>query len=273
MPLPESPSKRDYNGDALRAFFALGWRRASTEHTTTFGRVAILALILFIFWALWNATPLGELGTGHLTVTQLFWYLAATETVAMSVGFPYRSVEADVLNGEFASSLVRPVSYVSAALADWIGETTYRFIPVALASIVCGVVATHTVPFDLVSGAFLAVSLWLGCVMVLLCQLVIGLLATWMKSAAPAFWIWQKLFFVLGGLMIPLTFYPSWLAAVAKATPFAAMLFLPASVIFDASLARAAQTLAVQLMWIGVLVLITWFTTRRATAHAIEQGA
>src|SRR5262245_66054850 len=89
----------------LAAFFALGWQRARSEHATTFGRVLLLALILCIFWAMWKATPLAELGgSERLTVEQLLWYLAATEAVTMSVGLPYRIVEADVQSGELASS-------------------------------------------------------------------------------------------------------------------------------------------------------------------------
>jgi viologen exporter family transport system permease protein len=258
---------------ALAAFFLLGWRTAAAERATTFGRIALLALILFIFWSMWRATPLGELGSDRLTVEQLFWYLAATEAVAMCVGYPYRNVEADIQSGELASSLVRPVHYTLATLVNWIGETTQRFIAVLGASIVCGLLATHRLPVDALTGVLLIAALWVSSVMLLLWQFCIGLLSTWMTSSAPAFWVWQKLFFVLGGLMIPLTLYPTWLQDVALATPFAAMLFLPASLTFDTSATNVATVIAAQAFWVGALCLLTWFMSVRAERHVRIHGA
>lgn len=258
---------------ALAAFFVLGWRRAASEHATTFGRLLLLVLILFIFWSMWRVTPLAELGANALTVEQLFWYLAATESVAMSVGFPYRNVESDIQSGEMASSFVRPVHYAFATLANWMGDMTYRLLAVISVSTLCGLWATHALPFDALTALLLVPALWISCVLVLLSQLCIGLLATWMKSAAPAFWIWQKLFFVLGGLIMPLTLYPSWLATTAKATPFAAMLFLPASLTFDASAANIRLLITAQLFWVGALTLLTWMLYDRAEHHLRVHGA
>jgi ABC-2 type transport system permease protein len=264
-------SRREYA--ALLALFVHGWGRAALERTTTIGRITLLVLILFIFWAMWSATPLRELGANGPTVEQMFWYLAATETVAMSVGYPYRIIEADIHSGEIATAFIRPVDYALATLAGWFGEMTYRFIAVATAAFLCGVLATRTVPFDAATGALLLIALWIGAAMLLVSQLCVGLLATWMKSAAPAFWIWQKLFFVLGGLMIPLTLYPSWLEAIAFATPFPAMLFLPASLVLDTSVSHAASVFVGQLFWSGVLVAIAAFMYARMSAHVTVHGA
>jgi len=270
MPLHERPA---HEGDALAAFFMLGWRRAAAEYATTFGRLALLVLILFIFWSMWRVTPLAELGSDRLTVDQLFWYLAATETVAMSVGYPYRIVESDIRSGAMASSLARPVHYVLAALADWTGETTHRFIGVLATSTLCGLWVTRELPVDAITGTILVLGLWVSCVLLLLSQLCVGLLTTWLQSAAPAFWIWQKLFFVLGGLMIPLTLYPAWLAAPARTTPFAAMLFLPASLTFDASLANIEFLAIAQLFWLVGLSLLAWLLYARTEIHLRVHGA
>jgi ABC-2 type transport system permease protein len=257
---------------ALAAFFALGWERAAAERATTFGRVLLLALILFVFWAMWSATPLAELGSERLSVGQLLWYLAATETVAMSVGFPYRTVEADIQSGELAASFLRPVHYALATLATWTGRMAYQFLAVLVVAILCAWWATGVLPVDALRGALIVVTLWIGCVMLLLSQLCVGLLATWMKSSAPAFWIWQKLFFVLGGLIIPLTLYPAWLADAARATPFAAMLFLPASLLFDSSTSRVVEVFAAQAFWTTALAVLAWFLYVRAERHLMVHG-
>ena len=165
---------------ALAAFFVLGWRQQPPN--------APQRSVASHCWRSFCSSS-GQCGAPHrsvssgsdrLTVEQLFWYLAATEAVAMCVGYPYRNVEADIQSGELASSLVRPVHYALATLVNWIGETTERFIAVLGASIVCGILATKTPPVDALTGVLLIAALWVNSVMLLLWQFCIGLLSTWM---------------------------------------------------------------------------------------------
>jgi ABC-2 type transport system permease protein len=105
-----------------------------------------------------------------------------------------------------------------------------------------------------------------------LCQLAIGLAAVWAGAAAPLFWIWQKLLFVLGGMLIPLALYPEPLRTVARASPFAAMLFVPGSLALDAEAARA-PLFAEQLLWVAGLVAVVAVVERRAQARLLQHGA
>jgi ABC-type uncharacterized transport system permease subunit len=57
----------------------------------------------------------------------------------------------------------------------------------------------------------------------------IGLLAFWLQDVSPVYWVWQKLMFVLGGLMLPLDLYPSVVQRAAEFTPFPVLLAGPAS--------------------------------------------
>ena len=58
---------------ALLAFVLLGWHRAAADRAGGLGRLAFYWLILLIFWALWRATPLQELGRPGLDAARLFW--------------------------------------------------------------------------------------------------------------------------------------------------------------------------------------------------------
>jgi ABC-2 type transport system permease protein len=64
-------------------------------------------------------------------------------------------------------------------------------------------------PFGIVASAL--VTAW---------YLGIGLLAFWLHDVAPVYWVWQKLMFVLGGLLLPLELYPAFIQRVAAFTPF-----------------------------------------------------
>ena len=229
-------------------------------------------MLLFIFWELWRATPLAELGRPDLDAAHLFWYLVVTECVAIGAGLPYRIVEAEIRSGEIAAALTRPLPYAWATLADWIGETSHRIVVLAVAGVVGGVAMTGTVPFSWAAAPAILVSIALASAMVLLCQLQLGYAAAWVGSAAPLFWIWQKLMFVLGGLILPLSLYPPVLRVIAEATPFAAMLYAPGSLVLGLSPAAVAATLAEQLLWFAVLGAATTLVDRAVVARFAAHG-
>jgi ABC-2 type transport system permease protein len=257
---------------ALGALVALGWRRAAADRIGTAGRLVLYCLLLFIFWELWGATPLAELGRSDLDKAHLFWYLTVTECVAIGAGQPYRFVEADIRSGAIAAGLTRPLPYAWATLADWVGETCHRVIVLAIAGSAAGVAMTGATTFSAALVPVLLASLGLACGMVLLCQLQLGYAAAWVGSAAPLFWIWQKLAFVLGGLILPLDLYPPLLRAIAEATPFAGMLYAPGSLVLGPSPAFVGATLVQQLLWLAVLGAATLLLDRAMIARFAARG-
>jgi ABC-type uncharacterized transport system permease subunit len=92
----------------------------------------------------------------------------------------------------------------------------------------------------------------------------IGLLDVWGQYARPVYWIWQKSLFVLGGLMLPLSLYPSWMQKLAAVTPFPAMVYLPATMVFQPDASGFESVLTRQLFWLVALMLV---------AIAIHNGA
>src|SRR5260370_22423456 len=92
---------------ALAAFAALGWRGAASQTAGIVARGGLYALVLAIFWQLWQATPLAELARSDLTPARLLWYIAVTEWVVFASGLPYREIESDVRDGTIAAALTR----------------------------------------------------------------------------------------------------------------------------------------------------------------------
>lgn len=257
---------------ALAAFGALGWRRAAADRAGSLGRLAFYWLILAIFWALWRATPLHELGRPGLDASRLFWYMVVTEGMVIAVGFPYRAVEGDIQSGEIAAALVRPVAYALATLAEWIGTVFYRLLLLGAGGIAAGLWFTGIFAIPLAAAPVILLSTVLAAMLMLLCHLQLGYAAAWVGTPAPLFWIWQKMAFVLGGLMIPLTLYPAPFGSLAAASPFGAMVFAPASFLLDPSPRTILGTLALQLLWLAVIGLLTLLVERAAAARFAENG-
>jgi ABC-2 type transport system permease protein len=254
------------------AFARVGWGRSVGDKTTTIGLLLLYWLILMIFWGLWRATSVAELVEVHTTPADLFWYLATTECIALAVGNPYRVVEASIGNGDIAAALLRPIPFAHAMLAEWAGQTLHRVVVLAAGGLVAGLLITGNLPIDIATLPILLLSMAIGCVCVLLCNLQVGYAAAWMGSSTPIFWIWQKLLFVLGGLMIPLTLYPPTLRLVAKYSPFASMLYAPGSMMLDSSWSSMIASISLQCAWLVALSVVTWMVDSATTKRFLLQG-
>ncbi|HXT48688.1 MAG TPA: hypothetical protein VN717_08605, partial [Gemmatimonadaceae bacterium] len=93
----------------------------------------------------------------------------------------------------------------------------------------------------------------------------LGLLAFWLGDIAPVYWIWQKLTFVLGGLLLPLSFYPDIVIRIARATPFPALLTGPASFVLARPVFGTLELLAWLVVWLIVASAVALLLFKRAT--------
>src|SRR4051812_28395638 len=95
-----------FDAGSVRAFVALGWRRAWAERAAALGRLLLYALILAIFWQLWQASPLEEMTAPAPTAADLLWYVAVTEWIVFAAGTHFRSVESQIASGEIECALI-----------------------------------------------------------------------------------------------------------------------------------------------------------------------
>ncbi|HTE39810.1 MAG TPA: ABC-2 family transporter protein [Steroidobacteraceae bacterium] len=263
---------QDLEWRPVAAFVRMGWRRSSSDRASAIGLVLLYWLVLLIFWGLWQATPLAELIETGMTRPAVFRYLVITECIAMAAGYPYRTIEHDIQSGEIAAGMLRPIPYSIAMLADWLGQTCHRLLLLSIAGAAAAIWLTGSVPFAFSVLPLLVLSMLLGCALVLLCQLQIGYATTWMGTAAPVFWIWQKALFVMGGLMIPLTLYPTGLRSVAELLPFAGMLYWPGSIALAQSWTELVWPLGLQMFWLCVLGGLTWCVDDAAARRIALRG-
>jgi ABC-2 type transport system permease protein len=261
---------RPIEARAVWAFVVLGWRQAREQRLALIGQAALYVIVLVIFWQLWRATPLGELGAAAPSPQALLWYLVITEWIVFTAAARYREIEAEVLGGTLESELLRPLPHAIATLARWAGSSAYQLAVLGVVGGLAGWGLTGSLPPHAELLPWVVLSAVLALALALLCHLQLGYAALWTGTAAPAFWIWQKLLFVFGGLLFPLSLYPPVLRDAAENSPFAAMLFAPASLVFGASAARLAALLANQLVWLGVLAALAVLVSRRATARVVH---
>jgi ABC-2 type transport system permease protein len=258
---------------AIAACFGLGFSQAREQRLALLGQSVLYVIVLAIFWGLWSATPLQELRGAAPSREALLWYLAITEWIVFAAGARYREIEREIASGAIDSALLRPLPHGVATLARWAGGGCYQMAALAVVGTVATWALTGSVPTQVVLAPLVVLSSLLALGLVLLSHLQLGYASVWLGSAAPLFWVWQKLLFVFGGLLFPLLLYPSALRRAAESSPFAAMLSAPASLVFGGDAAHVAALLVGQLLWLAVLGALTLVIARRATARLLRVGS
>lgn len=229
-----------------------------------------LSTILFlgVFVALWTTAysfnQQKEM-VGY-TLPQMLWYLAMTETIALSTSRIFLDISEAVKAGDLAYTLIRPMSYPLNQVAHSLGDSAPRFVLnllTASAVVALGAGEFSGSWFGLV--AFLLMAL-LALILDALIAVLIGLTAFWLEEVLPVFLIYQKLLFTIGGLFLPLEMFPPWLQRIAEWLPFRFITNAPARVFVHYDIHIFATSVAGQVTYIIVLSLLllgVWCAAQR----------
>jgi len=217
-------------------------------------RSGMIVIFMWVFFQLWRVVfrSAGTEIINGLTLNDTIWYLLLAETLELGRPRLSRIISEQVKDGSIAYLINKPYNFLIYQLANGLGESLPRLgmlfvIGGALVWVMAGP------PPNIINWpvALLAlVGAWLlhFCV-----NALIGLAAFVSEEVAPYEWIYQKLVFIFGGMLIPLDFYPQWLQSVAKSLPFAYMMYGPARLFVEPSLPIFIQIISGQLIWLAVL--------------------
>jgi ABC-2 type transport system permease protein len=246
------------------AFARMGFTQARAERGELYGRLVFFGIILGVFSALWRAVadtgmPIGE------SPRTMVWYLAMTEWVLLSAPAIHFQIEDDVRRGDVAYQIARPASYLGSHLAQGLGSLAARapvllLVACSAAWIFAGGPPAHPIQLlraiPLGAAASFVMTAW---------NLTLGLVAFWLGDVSPVSWIWQKLGFVLGGLMLPIELYPPLVVRIAHFTPFPALLNGPASFLLARAYLEPFSLATVLAGWFLIAWVLSLFLFRRAT--------
>ena len=258
-------------GNKYAAVFHLAARQTLERRGELFGRCALYALLLFVFSSLWKTVY--SMGGLDGNPASYLWYLAVTEWIVISIPYTHQAIEDDVQSGDVAYSLSRPMSYLGLRVVEGLGQLAVRMAALAIVGFTLTFALTGGLPED-PRGLLAAVPLGiLGGATVVCWYAAIGCTAFWIQDANALYWVVQKLLFVLGGLILPLSIYPDWLRRIAEWLPFAAVLYGPGRMVIDFNGATFADSLLKLLLWgtVSVLVMV-WIYARARERLEVNGG-
>jgi ABC-2 type transport system permease protein len=237
--------------------FTLSIAHSLKNYKALIGLSIFLVTCLIIFDHIWRFAAF-KMGTLHLQPEQLLWYIAFNEWMIITLPDVQEDMEQDLRSGRLAYLLPRPISYLGAIFCEGLGLLLTNLVVLGMVTFLFTWWTLGTMTFHFPAFiAMVGLGLLAGCV-ALIFHMLIGLSAFWMQNVAPFQWIWEKLLFTLGGLMLPLALYPEWMQRVAAFTPFPAILGQRSALAIDFSLNDVWQVTLTLLLWgiLGIAALL-----------------
>lgn len=223
-----------------------------------FFRGLFLIVVVFILGQLWKTTFLarGAKLLSGFSISDMLWYLAIAETIALSLPQLTRRIDTDVRSGQLAYLLGRPCGYVLYNFASYLGERLVRLVINGALGAVIVLLFVGPPHFSWAGIAAWPLVVFLAMCIDFAAYFSIGLLAFWTEETASFALIFSRLTLVLGGVLAPLEIFPQPLRSIAQALPFSAILYGPARTLVHFELRNFGWLLWQQVITLAVGSLI-----------------
>ncbi len=222
------------------------------------GQGVMMVLFIFIFAQLWRATfqAQGTAEIAGLTLNQTVWYFVWAEMLQLGKIRHVFTVSQEVKDGSLAYTLGRPYNYLLYQFASGLGDSLVRMGMMLVAgSAVAWWQAGPLVSFRPETLPLLLLATALAFVLDFCVLSVIALLSFFFEDVNSFMFIYHKITFVLGGLLIPVDFLPDWLQGIARVLPFSVVVYGPSKLFVAWDTGQFAGIVALQLIWIVVIAL------------------
>lgn len=237
-------------------------------------RTLFLLIILYVFIQLWSATY-GGLGTAVIagyTFEEIIWYLIFSESLIMAAPRINLTVEDEVKSGGIAYLLTRPMNYLLYHYSRYIGEFGIRLLVNMAVGGTLGVLLFGPPSFGFGWLAFWPVTL--GAMTVNYCiRMTLALCAFWVEETQGLAFVYDKLLFTIGGMMLPLELFPEALRRVCEWLPFQTIIYFPVKIMLQAEAGRLLEMLLTQGVWVVLMGgLLLWVFGRGARKLNVNGG-
>ncbi|GIP41274.1 hypothetical protein J31TS4_45540 [Paenibacillus sp. J31TS4] len=239
-----------------------------------FIRTLFLVVIIYIFMQLWKVTyeGVGETTIAGYAYRDLIWYLIFAEAIILASPRVNLTVEEEVKSGAVAYRLTRPLSYIGYHYVAYLGEAALRLAVNLIVGGLLGVLAFGVPSFGWGWGAFAAMLLGALTVNFLL-RMALSLCAFWVEETQGLVFVYDKLLFTIGGMMLPLELFPDLLRRVCAWLPFQTVVYFPSKTIVAFDAAQFPQMLLLQWVWvIPLAALVGWIYAKGVKKLNVNGG-
>lgn len=188
-------------------------------------------------------------------------------------GFSDMGLAARIRTGDVVSDLYRPLHFQSYWLSQDAGRMAFQLLARGIPPVAIGALwFPIRLPASARTWAAFALSLALAGLVSFHLRFLLSLTGFWLLDNRGAWQVGGLVLTFFSGFVVPITFFPSWLATVARALPAASTLQLPAELFLGQHAGATAAVLAQQAVWAAALLALGEMVAGRAFRKVVVQG-
>ncbi|WP_139129194.1 ABC transporter permease [Paenibacillus nuruki] len=176
--------------------------------------------------------------------------------------------------GTIVTDLIKPINYRNCLFAQDAGTNIFQLTFIFLPSFIF-FLFMYNLQFDITLVNFLMffLSIVFAVIIAFLIKYIIGLFAFWLETSWYIPFIVGAIFDLFSGSIIPIWFYPDWLADICAYLPFRFVFFEPISIFLGRyNELQILNLLLLQLLWIVILYCIERFIWSKAQNKLVVHG-
>jgi len=255
------------------AFANKAFAREATYRFEVFTEVGSMVLRVYLFRSLWTALYKQNIAPQGIPLHAMITYA----TVALLMGLILevdgtRAIRDRIREGTIATDFMKPISLPLYFFSDGFGQTALHALLV-IPSLLFALLLVHIdVPPPATLAAF-ALAFALGYLVNFFLNFLMNVIAFWTLETFAVQLTVRWASDLLGGQLLPLTFFPGALGAIVQALPFAAIYWTPLRIyIGELPPSQWGSAFAAQLVWLAVFSAVAYVMWRFAERRVVVQG-
>ncbi|MBN2983976.1 ABC transporter permease [Cohnella algarum] len=222
--------------------------------------------------SLWTA--LIQAGTVDITLREMMSYVIINSVVGYFTYFEASSIIGNrIRDGSIIVDFTMPVEFKWKLFAESIGENLfdilfYGTVTILTTFLLYGAAA----PASALHFLLFVPSIVMGILISYHIIYILSLSAFWIVSPYYIGFLIAGLTKLFGGGVVPLWFYPDWLAVLCDWLPFRYITFEPIEIYLGLDASEAVKTMAMQVAWMAILLAIEKIVWKRAAEKVFVQG-
>ena len=254
-------------------FARKAFAREATYRVEVFTNVGSVLLRVYLFRSLWTALYAQNAAPADIPLHAMITYA----TIALLMGLILeidgtRAIRERIREGTIATDLMKPISLPLYFFSDGFGQTVFHALLI-VPSVLLALLLVHIDVPSPATLALFALSFALGYLVNFFLNFLMNIVAFWTLETFALQLMVRWASDLLGGQILPLSFFPGVLGTIVGALPFASIYWTPLRIyIGQVAPAEIPGLLAVQMGWLVLFAGVSALVWRLAERRVVVQG-
>ncbi|MCM3179312.1 ABC transporter permease [Cytobacillus horneckiae] len=265
-----------FNYRVYWTFAKKSFLRSAVYRFDVWSRLGSNIIFLLMWGSIWTALYAGKEEAGGVSFEAMLTYIVVSQflTGVNGAGTPLWEIQEKVRTGDIALELMRPFDVPLRYLFADFGSVAFYIVTALLPLYtVIFIFMDVALPTDWLTWVYFIIASVIGFLIRYCIEMSFGLLTFFLVETGGIEDIFYFAMSLLSGSVIPLWFFPDWLATIAIYLPFQGIYYIPNS-IFIGEIAglEILTSIGIQLFWVAVTYLVLRLIWSQASKKVIVQG-